>query len=171
MMTARTTVYRSAVLRALLVGAISLLSALFHWEITMAEDRLAAPQAIRLAYLGPQDKPVPPLLLTAQPIEDPPALFAELGLSHAEARFGTLTVPVSDATMAALSALTPPADAGQEPRLSISLIELGSPTASTVGLDAKAAGAYLSAVRDAMGGSPEQSTVDGWIARTNLVPS
>lgn len=167
-MTALTACCRAARLGALLALA---LTACLDPEIAMADDTPDTIDAVRIVYHGPQDKPVPPLLLSAAPLADPAALTDKLGLSDAEDSFGVLAVTVDEATFAALAGIT--MDLGGETAgaaiLSASAIDTRKPAARTAALSKPAASAYLAQVRSIAGEEKGGMEIAAWIARTNLV--
>lgn len=138
----------------------------------MGCDTTLKTDALCIGYHGPQDKTVPPLLLSAIVIEDPGTLFRTLALSQVEDEFGAVAVVVEQATYQRLIEITQSmaSDVTAEVAiLSVTMIDTRTPSASTLTLSKPAASGYMGQVLTTVQESTGFDVINAWIARTNLV--
>ena len=146
---------------------------LFAMEVVaMCVDAIPESDALFIGYNGPQDKTVPPLLLSQSVIDDPGTLFRSLGLSQAEEEFGAVAVVMEQATFQHLVEITASTtmDATTESAiLFVTVIDTGKPSANTVTLSKKTASDFLGQVLVTVEDIKSFDIINAWVARTNLV--
>ena len=165
---------RRSTLRLLCSVALAFLFTSPDPEFAMAIEPHTAIDVVRIAYHGPQDKPVPPLVLGTKSVEDADALFERLGLTTAEDSFGAFFVVVDAQTLSAIAEATSALESdaqGAAALISASAIDTTAETATTATLSRSAGRAYLTRVRTLADGKRGGADIAGWIARTNLVAS
>ena len=134
-----------------------------------------AAAAVKVTYLGEQDKPVASLLISSTSVSAPMDLFTELGSTHSNDTFGVIHLTVDQASMNAIVRLTrnhagtEGAAGAERAQVAVSLINIDEGSYSTSLLGAADAGRYFDDLQRELAGAEDVTAKFGaWRARTNL---
>jgi len=142
--------------------------------MALQNSNSATVEAVKLTYLGIQDKPVPSIVFSSDEIENPIELFQKYGSLHSNDEFGINVILVSAAILNNIVEISEKYDSDRntssdQAEIALSILDSGKCRSTSYLLDPGEATEFFNQLhQELMDLQDEALQFDAWRARTNL---